>query len=186
MIFDVFLDKPPIMRQLQLLDHLSNAAINQHLQATHGKPEFARWQIIYLIQVANVSSADMIAPLVGLSKPSVYSIVQKYNKHGASAIAVRPRGGRKNSLLTLAEEEALLQSIEKKAARGLIKTAFDIKALVNERVGKVVSDDYLWDLFKRHGWKKKMPRPHHPKKDADSQELFKKNSPMIWQPSDSK
>src|SRR6478609_9580992 len=174
------------MRQLQLLDHLSNAAINQHLQASHGKPECARWQIIYLIQVANVSSADMIAPLVGLSKPSVYAIVQKYNKQGASALVVHQRGGRRNSLLTLEEEQVLLHSIEEKAARGLIKTAFDIKALVNERVGKVVSDDYLWDLLKRHGWKKMMPRPHHPKKSAASQELFKKNSLMIWQPSGSK
>jgi hypothetical protein len=57
------------MRHLQLLDHLSNAAINQHLQASHGKPEFARWQIIYLIQVANVSSADMIAHLLVCRNP---------------------------------------------------------------------------------------------------------------------
>jgi transposase len=174
------------MRQLHLVEHLDDAAINQHLQISRGTPDFVRWQIIYLVQVANVCSADMIAPVVGLSKPSVYSIVQKYNKQGASALTVRPRGGRRHSLLSLEEEKVLLQTIEEKAAQGLIKTAFDMKAVVEERVGKVVSDDFLWDLLKRHGWKKKMPRPHHPKRDVASQELFKKNSPTTWQPSGSK
>lgn len=45
-----------------------------------------------------------------------------------------------------------------------------------------MSDDYIWDLFKRHNWKKKMPRPEHPKKNKMAQEEFKENSLKYWQP----
>ena len=61
-------------------------------------------------------------------------------------------------------------------------TPNDIRALVGAKVGKGkgVSDDYLWDLLKRNGWKKKMPRPHHPKRNQAEQQEFKKNSPGVW------
>jgi len=53
---------------------------------------------------------------------------------------------------------------------------------VETKVGNKVSDDYLWDLFNRHGWKKKMPRPRHPKSDKATQTKFKKNFPSYWNP----
>ena len=58
----------------------------------------------------------------------------------------------------------------------------DIRKVVEKKVGQSVSDDYLWDLFKRHNWKKKAPRPQHPKKQQAKQEEFKKNSPSFWSP----
>lgn len=174
------------MRQLQLANHLSDAELTEQLQSSRGKPEFTRWQILYMVQVGRLTAAELIAPLVSLSKPSIYAIVQKYNKLGSGAIKVSPRGGRRHSLLSLSEEQELLRTIEQKAAAGLVKTAFDIKELVEQKVGKSVSDDYLWDLLKRHGWKKKMPRPHHPKRDTAAQEAFKKNSPNAWRPSGGK
>jgi len=170
------------MRRLELSSHLTDKELTAKLEAAQGKPEFSRWQILYMVQVARLHSADLIAPLVALSKPSIYAIVQQYNKQGVAAIKYTRRGGRRRSLLTEAEERELLDSIELKAARGLIKTAFDIKELVEKRVGKVVSDDYLWDLLKRNGWKKKMPRSHHPKRNSKEQDELKKNSPNVWQP----
>lgn len=174
------------MRKLKLVPHLSDSELKQKLKQTAGKPEFSRWQILYMIQVAGIQSADTIAPLVNLSKPSVYKIVQGYNKSGSKAIKYSMRGGRHRFLLSLEEEALLLKTIEQKASQGLIKTAFDIRIVVEDRVGRKVSDDYLWDLLKRNGWKKKMPRPHHPQRDITSQQEFKKNSPTVWLPSDGK
>ena len=37
-----------------------------------------------------------------------------------------------------------------------------------------VSDDYIWDMFKRHKWSKKVPRQSHPQADKAAQEEFKK------------
>lgn len=148
-----------------------------------GKPEFSRWQILYLIQVAGIGSAETIAPLVNLSKQSIYKIVEGYNKAGVQGIKYMQRGGRRRYFLSIEQEAELFVSIEQKAAKGLIKTANDIRAIVEQQVGRKVSDDYLWDLLNRNNWKKKMPRPHHPKRSIEEQQAFKKNSPTVWLPS---
>jgi hypothetical protein len=38
-------------------------------------------------------------------------------------------------------------------------------------------------MFKRHNWKKKVPRQSHPKADKAVQEEYKKNFMRNWQPS---
>lgn len=170
------------MRTLQLVGHLSNKDLSARLTSARNTPVFSRWQILYLIQVGNIHSAELISPLVGLSHPSIYKIVEGYNKNGPSAISYSPRGGRRRALLTVEEEQELLAAIEQDAAKGLIKTAADIRRKVEKKAGKPVSDDFLWDLLNRNGWKKKMPRPHHPKRNLAMQQEFKKNSPKSWMP----
>jgi len=171
------------MRTLELVNHLTDAQLKEHLGTASGKPEFSRWQILYMVQVAGIGSASVISPLVNLSRSSVYKIIEQYNKAGVSGIKYTLRGGRRRSLLSQSAESDLLDTIEQKAVKGLIKTANDIRVIVEAKVGKAVSDDYLWDLLKRNGWKKKMPRPHHPKRNTAEQQEFKKNSPTVWQPS---
>lgn len=175
-----------IMRTLKLIAHMSDDELKAKLSAVSGSSEFSRWQILYLIQVAGVQSADTIAPLVNLSKASIYKIVESYNKSGVQGVKYTKRGGRRRFLLSIEEEAILLTAIEQQAAKGLIKTASDIRAIVERKVGKKVSDDYLWDLLNRNGWKKKMPRPHHPKRNTAVQQEFKKNSPTVWLPYDGK
>ncbi|MDR2836827.1 MAG: winged helix-turn-helix domain-containing protein [Bacteroidales bacterium] len=46
-----------------------------------------------------------------------------------------------------------------------------MKNLVEEKLGKKVSDDYIWDMFKRHVWAKKVSRQHHPEGDSAAQEI---------------
>jgi len=82
----------------------------------------------------------------------------------------------------LEEEQQMMKALEKEAQAGKIITMNDIRKVVEKKVGQSVSDDYLWDLFKRHNWKKKAPRPQHPKKQQATQEEFKKNSPGFWSP----
>jgi transposase len=171
------------MRTLQLLPHLTDTELKAFLSSSSGKPEFSRWQILYMIQIAGIHSAAVISPLVDLSLSSIYKIVESYNKLGATGISYTPRGGRRRSLLSIEDETILLDSIAEQAAKGLVKTANDMRAIVEAKVGKAVSDDYLWDLFNRNGWKKKMPRPHHPSRSKEKQEEFKKNSRSVWLPS---
>ena len=172
-----------LMRTLELVNHLTDAQLKERLEIAAGKPEFSRWQILYMVQVAGIHSAAVISPLVNLSISSIYKIVEQYNKDGTNGIKYMLRGGRRRSLLSSSEESELLNAIEQKAAKGLVKTANDIRVIVEAKVGKAVSDDYLWDLLNRNGWKKKMPRPHHPKRNIAEQQEFKKNSPTVWLPS---
>ena len=170
------------MRRLQVVDHLSNEQVQSQLLQSRDTPGHSRWQIIYLIQVGNIHTAELLAPLVNLSVHSIYKIVESYNRIGAEALVYKVKGGRRRSLLSVSEETALFTSLENLASKGLIKTANDIRIVVERKAGKSVSDDYLWDLLHRNGWKKKMPRPHHPKRSKADQAEFKKNSPTSWSP----
>jgi transposase len=78
----------------------------------------------------------------------------------------------------------MMKSLKLEALEGKVLVAKHIRKIVEAKVGKAVSDDYIWDLFKRHNWKKKMPRPEHPKKNKAAQEEFKKNSLKYWQPTE--
>src|SRR5262249_5625951 len=147
-----------------------------------GTGDFVRWQMLYLIQVARLYNAEQIGTAVGVSKHTVYQLVRSYNKKGIEAIAKKPKGGRRRSLLTIDKEMLLMEELKKMAQSGQIHSVAAIRKHVETKVGSKVSDDYLWDLFNRHGWKKKMPRPRHPKSDKATQTKFKKNFPSYWSP----
>ena len=83
--------------------------------------------------------------------------------------------------MSLEEERELLSAIENDALNGSILTYKQIKSKVEKKVGKQVSDDYIWDLFSRHNWKKKVPRPPHPKSDKQAQDEYKKTLGKSWQ-----
>jgi len=170
------------MRSLQVFPHCSNAVVQKNLSGSRGSGSHSRWQIIYLIQVGNLHAADLLAPLVNLSVHSIYKIAEAYNLAGVTALACKEKGGRRRALLSVEEEADLFASLEVLASKGLIKTANDIRSRVEQKVGKGVSDDYLWDLLHRNDWKKKMPRPCHPKRSLEEQAAFKKNSPKNWHP----
>ena len=80
--------------------------------------------------------------------------------------------------------EKIMNDLKTKATEGKILVAKHIKEIIEKKIGKQVSDDYIWDLFKRHNWKKKMPRTEHPKRNESAQEEFKKNSRNYWQPNE--
>jgi hypothetical protein len=85
-------------------------------------------------------------------------------------------------VLLTEEEQAFLEDVRATAGRGRTLTAFAIQAALEEKIGRPVSEDYLYDLLHRHGWCKVMPRPYHPKADREQQEGFKKNFRNWWQP----
>lgn len=170
------------MRILQLQSHLSDEELKSMLKEKRSDLSYPKWQVLYLIQVGIQTSASVISPLVNLSVHTIYKVVEGYNLHGPSFIATKPRGGRRRFALTLDQEAKLLERLKEKASNGMIKSANDIRVEVEKVTKRAVSDDYIWDLLNRHGWKKKKPRPHHPKSNVAVQEDFKKNSPSYWMP----
>ncbi|MDR1984622.1 MAG: winged helix-turn-helix domain-containing protein, partial [Prevotellaceae bacterium] len=81
--------------------------------------------------------------------------------------------------MTLDEEAQILKSVEQQSLLGNILIYKDIKVIVEEKLGKSLSDDYIWDMFKRHGWRKKMPRQSYPKADKAAQEEYKKPQELL-------
>lgn len=170
------------MKLLSIRHHLTDKQLLIHLNNAKGTDNFMRWQMLYLIQVAGLNNAEQIGTAVGISKHAVYQLVRGYNKRGIEAIPKKAKGGRRRSLLSMDQEILLMEELKKMAHSGQIHSVAAIRKHVEIKVGNKVSDDYLWDLFNRHGWKKKMPRPRHPKSDKAIQTRFKKNFPGYWSP----
>jgi Winged helix-turn helix len=52
----------------------------------------------------------------------------------------------------------------------------DLKAGYEKAIGHATSDSTVYNLLHRHGWRKLMPRPFHPKRDLAAQNAFKKTA----------
>ena len=169
------------MRTLVLTNPISDETIKQKMSDAKLIADFKRWQVLYMVKSYDVD-ADYISDITGYSKANIYAIVQQHNNPNKKEVSIQARGGRRRSFMSIEEEKAFMQNLEGKALLGQILSYLDIKKLVETNVGRVVSDDFIWDLFKRNGWTKHSPRPHHPKKNHTMQEEFKKNSKTIWLP----
>lgn len=162
------------MCTLKLAAHLSGEELKERMLQAETKELYRRWQCLYLTQSYEVTAA-YLSDMSGLSISAVYLLVEQYNKQGPESVDYKARGGRHHAYLSVEQEEKLLEGLAEKAARGELLTAGNLREEVEREVGFSVSDDYLWGLLKRHRWKKKAPRPRHPKKDAGAEEGFKKN-----------
>lgn len=172
------------MRLLKTKPYLSNEELQQKIKSQNNAHNFLDWQIIYSVNINSGVLAENIAKILGVSIHKIYRVVEMYNKYGQDWKNDKQWGGRRDatSLLTIEQEKILMKSIESKAVNGEILTSADIREEIEKFIGKKVSDDYLWDLFSRHNWKKKAPRPKHPKSNREKQVEFKKNLKRIWMP----
>jgi transposase len=168
------------MRKTTIRDHLEQEQIRKEMQGSATRGQFQRWQAIYLI--IKGLPVEQVAEYVGVAKGTIHQWVFQYNHQGPESFSLQGRGGRRFGMMSVEEEADLLESIRTEAERGEIVGAFWLRAMVEKRLGRKVSKDYLYDLLHRHDWRKVVPRPQHPKADVEKQEEFKKNSRSWWQP----
>jgi transposase len=169
------------MRILHLKNPVDNNIVKEKMKTSVSASDFKRWQIIYHLNNYSVD-AQYLSDITGYSKATIYSIVQGLNNTNRLDLDTKPKGGRRRELMSIDEERKLMESLTDKALKGQILSGKDIRKVVEKKINRPVSDDYIWDLFKRNGWTKHSPRPHHPQKDNKKQEEFKKNSKTIWLP----
>jgi transposase len=173
------------MRVLKVNPYLTETELKKTMDSQKTVTDFKDWQVIYSVCKNKGKTAKEIADILGIKVTNVYQKVQKYNKLGMSWKTAVKRGGRREErcIMTLEKEKEFLKSIETDALNGQIITYRQIKSKLEKQTGRTISDDYIWDTFKRHKWTKKVPRQSHPKADKAAQEEFKKNSRKIWLPS---
>jgi hypothetical protein len=97
-----------------------------------------------------------------------------YDGGGIKALKPKPIGGRQRENMTVAEENALLARFGKAAGAGEMLNIHDFKAAYEHAIGHSTSNSTIYNLLARHGWRKLMPRPFHPKRDLAAQNDFKK------------
>jgi transposase len=138
-----------------------------------------RWLIIYNALV-EPRKAQEIAQHCGVSKATVHRVISRYNRLGVAAVETAGKGGRRHQYLTREEEQEFLAPFFAQAEAGLIATTAEIWRAFETRLGHEVDDSTIYRLLHRHGWRKLMPRPRHPKADVQAQADFKKTLQRRW------
>jgi transposase len=124
-----------------------------------------------------------IAESMGVSRSTVNRAHMAYDHGGLKALRRKPSGGRKRENMPVAEEKALLARFAKAAGAGEMLNIHDLKVAYEKAIGHETSNSTVYNLLIRHGWRKLMPRPFHPKRDIAAQNAFKKRVPQCCQES---
>jgi transposase len=115
-----------------------------------------------------------IAEAMGVSLSTVNRAHMAYDGGGIKALKPKPIGGRQRENMTLSEEKALLARFSKAAGVGEMLNIHELKVAYEKAIGHETSNSTVYNLLARHGWRKLMPRPFHPKRDLAAQDAFKK------------
>ncbi len=76
--------------------------------------------------------------------------------------------------MSVEQERAFLQPFFARAEIGEIATAEQIQQAFEAEVKRPVHISTIYRLLDRHGWRKLVPRPRHPKANEREQAIFKK------------
>lgn len=144
------------------------------LRCSSGMWESRRIQCVLMRVSLGMSSKD-IAPLVGLHPDSVRHIWKRYLDGGDAALLGEKRGNaRGHAHLTLDREKDILSSFLRKAEQGQLITAQQLHAAICAAVGKNVDLSTTYRMLARHGWRKIVPLPAHPKGDPEKRRKFRR------------
>jgi transposase len=158
-------------------NHLTLEEIDERIKTTVGFWRVKRWMVIRHA-LANPCVAEEIALNTGMAEQSVHNLVAAYNREGEKAVEAKGKGQRQKANLTIEEEKEFLRPFFEKAEKGQIATAEEIHEALEGHLEHSIHQSTVYRLLKRHGWRKIVPRPAHPKTDKEKQEEFKKTSKM--------
>ncbi len=157
--------------------HLPVELVKAQMVAASNQTQRRRWAIVYNALV-EPRLASSIARHCGVSVPTVRVVISSYNRLGPAALDTPGKGGRRNEYLSLAEEQAFLAPFFDRAANGQVATAQEIQQALEAQLGHTLHRSSVYRLLDRHHWRKRVPRPTHPRADPQVQTAFKKTSPI--------
>jgi len=161
------------MRKPRELPEGAVESLAKSLKQAQTKAEFQRVQCLWLRASLGLT-ADQVATAIGWHPNSVRKLQARYFKEGEAALKGGGRGGRYFQNLTLEEEKQLLREFLAQSERGGILEVSRVKAAYEKALGRKVPKSTVYRMLARHGWRKVVPRPRHPKSDAATQAAFKK------------
>ena len=103
-----------------------------------------------------------IAEITGMRINSISQLCRRYKEQGLEEFK-RNKYTSHNRALTAEQEQAILDEFEEVADAGQEVTVQEIKAAFDQVRGKDTGRGYVYDVLKRHGWRRVSPRSRHPK-----------------------
>ena len=164
------------MKNLIGNDKATVARLAERLKQATSHAQYQRIQCV-LIRATLGSSAAQIAQLLGWSTATVHVMHSRWGKEGDAIFELRGRGGRRHQHLDGEQEKLLLAPFVERANAGGMLSVAQIQQAYEQQVGKAVAPSTIYRLLDRHGWRKLVPRPRHPKADVAAQAAVKKTAP---------
>ena len=137
---------------------LSERKLQGWVQKARNREEYQKRTAIWMT-LKGPFPAHRVAGLLGVSKQAVWLWVSQYNRMGPEGLQRRGRGGRRNAVLSLAQEADLLERLQKRAQQGDPPRAVQVREEISKATGRDVSISYVYRLFGRIGWSKFMGLP---------------------------
>jgi len=139
---------------------LSEKELEAWVRKAQSREEYQRRVAIWMTAMGPFP-AHRVASLLVVSKQAVWLWVSQYNRLGPDGLLRRGRGGRRRAYLSLSQEAALLESLQRRAERGDAPTARQVQEEVSQATRIKVSISYIYRLFDRIGWRKSGARTRH-------------------------
>jgi transposase len=140
-------------------------------------------QVRRLLAIALVLEGDArteAAQRGGMDRQTLRDWVHRYNDEGVEGLKSRRSPGRAPLLTEVqkAELKALVIAGPDPQVHKVVRwRCVDLRAEIARRFSVVVHESTVGTWLHKLGLTRLQPRPFHPKKDADAQETYKKNSP---------
>ena len=163
------------MKELVACDAATVEALKAKLKQAKTIAEFQRIQCV-LLRATLDCSASQIAQVLGWATATVHITHSRWAKQGQSLFDLKGKGGRHNQLLSEQHEAEVLEPFIERASKGGVLKVAQVQQAYEARVGKAVPNSTIYRMLDRHGWRKVVPRPRHPKADAAARGAFKKSS----------
>ena len=130
------------------------------------------------------ATLEQTAAALGVARATVGRCQAKVRKRLTHPAQLDPAwGGRRRAAMSVEEEREFLEPWAESTADGGMLIVAPLRAALAQKLGRPVTHSVVYRLLARHGWRKVAPDTRHPKSDPLTQEQWKKNSPMSWQPS---
>ena len=121
--------------------------------------------------------------LLGVGRATVVRLQGRFRRmRSGSPLKTSGWGGRRNALMTLAEERAFLAPWLEQATAGGLVVVSPVRAALAQKLGQPVKPSVVYRLLARHGWRKVAPDTRHPKSDPAVQAAWGRNSRKLWRP----
>jgi len=140
--------------------------------------EFQRFLCVWL-RVEQGLPNNEIARVLGWNVNTIRITQRDFITRGSKALVEEKRGGRRRQLMTVEEETLFLRAFADSSGDGSLLVINEIKAAWEEKLGRTVHKTTVYRLLQRHGWRKVVPRPKHPKQNKEAVEAFKKGASPI-------
>lgn len=128
---------------------------------------------------------EEIAARTGYNVRYITTLMGQYKQQGLEEyIRIKQTSHHRN--LSVEQEAKVLASFEEKADAGHELTVSEIRQGLETKLGKETPANYVYRVLHRHGWRKVMPRPKHPKAATEEEQDSSKKLKSITKKSSQK